>query len=74
VTAPDDMQIIAQEVANGLASSVDGVFVFCYRAGGDLCGGAIHSPNVPLDSMIGMVVHILGKLREEQAEALKVTS
>jgi hypothetical protein len=81
VTSPDDMQVVAQGLLDGLVSAakaglteVDGAFVLCYRASDDSCGGAIHAPEVALDSMIGMVVNILGKLRDQQTEALKAAS
>ena len=81
MTLSDDMQVVAQGLLDGLVGAaeaglteVDGAFVFCYRASDDSCGGAIHAPEVALDSMIGMVVNILGKLRDQQTEALKAAS
>jgi hypothetical protein len=70
------MTAVAVGLAEGLVGAtektgaqVDGIFVLCYRASDDTCGGAIHGPEVSLDSMIGMVVGILGKLRNEKAAA-----
>ena len=81
MTSSDDMQVVAQGLLDGLVGAaeaglteVDGAFVLCYRASDDSCGGAIHAPKVALDSMIGMVVNILGKLRDQQTEALKAAS
>jgi hypothetical protein len=75
VITPDDMQTVAQEIVNAVElTDTDGIFVLCYRESDDTCGGVIHAPKVSLDSMIGMVVGILGKLRNQQAEDLKAAS
>ena len=59
---PDDMQTVApKKIVNAVElTDTDGIFVLCYRESDDTCGGVIHAPKVSLDSMIGMVVEILG--------------
>lgn len=79
------MTAVAMGLIEGLGAvnlpddaKVDGIFVLCFRASDNTCGGAIHAPAVPIDSMIGMVVSILGKIRiqraEEEAVAVKAAS